>query len=164
MIGGRRSVGTCIRRARWAAGLGLVAALAAVLPQPAAADVSLGAWVQHSPDDLTVASARTVAGERLIIGVSASTPDAVQPGADYVGCGPAFATPLKPQKKVIGPAGIAALASAVTIPVFAIGGIDASNVSQLTAVGIRRACVIRAVADAADPEEATRRLRAILTA
>jgi len=120
--------------------------------------------VHLGPDDLTVASARKVAGERLIIGVSASTPDAVQPGADYVGCGPAFATPLKPQKKVIGPAGIAALASAVTIPVFAIGGIDASNVSQLTAVGIRRACVIRAVADAADPEEATRRLRAILTA
>src|SRR5207249_11590156 len=78
--------------------------------------------VHLGPDDLTVASARKVAGERLIIGVSASTPDAVQPGADYVGCGPAFATPLKPQKQVIGPAGIAALASAVRIPVFAIGG------------------------------------------
>ena len=48
------------------------------------------------------------------------------------------------------------------IPVFAIGGIDASNVAQLTAAGVRRACVVRAVGDAADPEAATRRLRAML--
>jgi len=50
------------------------------------------------------------------------------------------------------------------VPVFAIGGIDESNLGDLTAIGVRRACVIRAVADAADPEAATRRLRAMLTA
>jgi thiamine-phosphate pyrophosphorylase len=119
--------------------------------------------VHLGPDDLTVASARKVAGERLLVGVSASTADAVQPGADYVGCGPAFATPLKPNKKVIGPEGVAALMKAVTIPVFAIGGVDDSNVAKLTALGIHRACVVRAVADAPDPEAATRRLRAMLT-
>jgi thiamine-phosphate pyrophosphorylase len=86
----------------------------------------------------------------------------VQPGADYVGCGPAFATPLKPEKVVIGPAGVAAVAAAVDIPVFAIGGIDETNLRQLTELGVRRACVIRAVAGAADPEQAARRLRAIL--
>ena len=120
--------------------------------------------VHLGPDDLTVASARKVAGDRLLIGVSASTAEKVQPGADYVGCGPAFETPLKPGKQVVGPAGIAALAAAVGIPVFAIGGIDESNLDQLTALGVRRACVIRAVADATDPEQATRRLRAMLTA
>jgi len=51
-----------------------------------------------------------------------------------------------------------------SVPVFAIGGIDESNLGDLTAIGVRRACVIRAVADAADPEAATRRLRAMLTA
>jgi thiamine-phosphate pyrophosphorylase len=118
--------------------------------------------VHLGPDDLTVAGARKVAGDRLLIGVSASTPDAVQVGADYVGCGPAFATPLKPQKKVIGPQGVAAMTKAMTIPVFAIGGIDESNIEQLTALGVRRACVVRAVSDADDPEAATRRLRGIL--
>ncbi|HET7421226.1 MAG TPA: thiamine phosphate synthase [Candidatus Dormibacteraeota bacterium] len=118
--------------------------------------------VHLGPDDLTAASARKVAGDRLLIGVSASTPDAVPPEADYAGCGPAFATPLKPQKGVVGPDGVAALARAVRIPVFAIGGIDEANVEQLTALGVRRVCVIRAVGDAADPEAATRRLRAML--
>ena len=120
--------------------------------------------VHLGPDDLTVASARKVAGDRLLIGASASTPDAVQPGADYVGCGPAFATPLKPEKKVIGPEGAAAMSAAMKIPVFAIGGVDESNVDRLTAVGVHRVCVVRAVAEARDPEQATRRLRAMLTA
>ena len=46
----------------------------------------------------------------------------------------------------------------------AIGGVDESNVEQLTKLGLWRVCVIRAIADAADPEQATRRLRAMLTA
>ncbi|HEY6115399.1 MAG TPA: thiamine phosphate synthase [Candidatus Dormibacteraeota bacterium] len=118
--------------------------------------------VHLGPDDMTVDAARKVAGERLLIGVSASTPDAVQNGADYVGCGPAFSTPVKPEKKVVGPAGIAAMQAALKIPVFGIGGIDASNLDQLVGVGVRRACVIRAVGDAPDPEQAARELRAML--
>jgi len=118
--------------------------------------------VHLGPDDMTVTSARKVAGDRLLYGVSASTPDAVQPGADYVGCGPAFSTPVKPEKQVVGPAGVAAMVAAVNVPVFAIGGIDESNLGQLIAAGVRRACVIRAVGDAPNPEQATRRLRAML--
>lgn len=118
--------------------------------------------VHLGPADITVASARKAAGGRLVIGVSASTPDGVQDGADYVGCGPAFATPLKPQKKVIGPQGVAAMNKAMTIPVFAIGGIDESNIQELTVLGVRRACVVRAVSDARDPESSARRLRAML--
>jgi thiamine-phosphate pyrophosphorylase len=123
--------------------------------------------VHLGPDDLSVASARRVAGDRLLIGASASTSEgaleAVAQGADYLGCGPAFATPIKAEKKVLGPHGIAAIARLVKVPVFAIGGIDASNVAQLTAAGLRRVCVIRAVGDAADPEKATRELRAMLS-
>ncbi len=118
--------------------------------------------VHLGPDDISAHSARKVAGDRLFIGVSASTAGAVPAEADYVGCGPAFATPLKPRKGVIGPEGVAALTKAVSIPVFAIGGIDESNVAQLTALGIHRVCVIRAVGDARDPEAAARRLRAML--
>jgi thiamine-phosphate pyrophosphorylase len=124
--------------------------------------------VHLGPDDLSVAAARRVAGDRLMIGASASSPDAarraIAAGADYVGSGPAFATPVKSEKKVIGPGGIAEIVQAVApVPVFAIGGIDERNIKQLTALGIRRACVIRAVGEAGDPERATRRLRAMLS-
>jgi thiamine-phosphate pyrophosphorylase len=124
--------------------------------------------VHLGPDDLSVAAARAVAGDRLLVGASASTPAAalaaIAAGADYIGCGPAFATPLKPQKEVIGPEGVASVMRAVgpDIPVFAIGGIDESNIGRLTEVGIRRVCVVRAVGEAPDPESATRRLRTML--
>ena len=124
--------------------------------------------VHLGPDDMTIEGARSVADDRLIIGASASSVEAAQAavaaGADYLGSGPAFPTPIKREKRVIGPQGIAAIAQAVDVPVFAIGGIDETNVAQLTATGLHRVCVIRAVGDAADPEAATRRLRAMLTA
>jgi thiamine-phosphate pyrophosphorylase len=117
-------------------------------------------------DDLPVESARRIAPEGFLIGASASSPDAaleaVDAGADYVGSGPAFSTPIKKEKGVIGPAGVAAVMAAVKVPVFAIGGIEEANVAQLTVLGLRRVCAIRAVAGAADPEAATRRLRAML--
>jgi len=119
-------------------------------------------------DDLSVAAARRVAGDRLIVGASASSPGAaraaVAEGADYLGAGAAFATPIKSEKVVIGPGGVAAVASAAGpgVPVFAIGGIEEGNVAQLVAAGVRRVCVIRAVSLASDPEQAARRLRAML--
>ena len=121
------------------------------------------------PDDLSIEAARRVSGDRLLIGASASTVDAARAalaeGADYIGCGAAFATPVKSEKRIIGPEGVAEVAAALApVPVFAIGGVDESNVEQLTKLGLWRVCVIRAVADAADPEQATRRLRAMLTA
>ena len=85
-------------------------------------------------------------------------------GADYVGSGPAFSTPIKAHKRVIGPAVIARIAATVRIPVFAIGGIDESNVEQLAAAGVHRACVIRALFATPDPEAAARNLRAVLDA
>jgi thiamine-phosphate pyrophosphorylase len=125
--------------------------------------------VHLGPDDLSIASARRISGDRLLIGASASTPEtgraAIVEGADYLGSGPAFATPIKSEKRVIGPEGVAAISAMAgsKVPVFAIGGIDESNVGQLTAAGLRRVCVLRAVAEASDPEMITRRLRAMLT-
>jgi thiamine-phosphate pyrophosphorylase len=124
--------------------------------------------VHLGPDDLSIGAARRLAPEGFILGASASTSDAARSaagaGADYIGSGPAFATPIKKAKSVIGPAGVAAVAAAVDMPVFAIGGIEESNVAQLTALGLRRVCAIRALADAPDPEKAARRLRAMLIA
>ncbi len=126
--------------------------------------------VHLGADDLSIEAARRVAGDRLLIGASTSSSEAaeaaIDQGADYLGCGAAFATPVKASKEVIGPHGIAAIAQVVgpAVPLFAIGGIDESNLGRLTALGLRRACVIRAVAEATDPEQAARRLRAMLDA
>ena len=128
--------------------------------QAGADGVHLGA------DDLPLTPARRVAGEGFLIGASANTPElarlAVAAGADYLGAGPAFATAVKPGKAVIGPHGVAAVAAAVAVPVFAIGGIEAGNLDLLLAAGVHRACVIRGLAETADPEAAARNLRAAL--
>lgn len=124
--------------------------------------------VHLGPDDLSISAARRLAGDRLVVGASASSPSAaraaIADGAGYIGAGPAFATPLKSEKVVIGPKGVAAVVAAagVGVPVFAIGGIAEGNVAQLVAEGVHRVCVIRAVSAAADPEQAARRLRAML--
>ena len=122
--------------------------------------------VHLGADDLPLEAARRVAGADFLIGASANTVDlareAVAAGADYLGAGPAFATAMKPDKEVIGPAGVAAVAAAVAVPVFAIGGVDATNVELLLKAGIHRACVIRGLAEAPNPEAAARSLRAAL--
>src|SRR5439155_4456787 len=55
--------------------------------------------VHLGDDDLSVAEARRLAGPGFLLGASASTPDAaraaVTAGADYLGAGPAFTTPIK---------------------------------------------------------------------
>lgn len=133
-------------------------------------DIALiaGAEGAHlGPDDMSIESARQIAPSGFLIGASASKPEtarlAVDAGADYIGCGATFATPLKPDKDVIGPVGVAGVSKAVKVPVFAVGGIDESNVGQLTSAGVHRVCVIRAIADSTDPESAAGRLRAMLS-
>jgi thiamine-phosphate pyrophosphorylase len=122
--------------------------------------------VHLGPDDLSVAGARKAAGDRLLIGASASSPPAAvlaeAAGADYLGSGPAYATPLKTEKEVIGPNGVAAVAAAVSIPVFAIGGIDLDRLRELRARGVTRVCAIRALAEATDPEAEVRRFLEVL--
>ncbi len=44
------------------------------------------------------------------------------------------------------------------MPFFAIGGLDAGNLAEVLAAGAERACVLRAIADAEDPEAAARAL------
>jgi thiamine-phosphate pyrophosphorylase len=124
--------------------------------------------VHVGPDDLSVTAARRAAGPDLLVGASASTPEAgreaERDGADYLGTGPAYPTPLKTEKRVIGPAGVAAVAAAVRVPVFAIGGIDRARLPELRAAGVTRVCAIRALGEAADPEAEARAWREALRA
>jgi thiamine-phosphate pyrophosphorylase len=122
--------------------------------------------VHLGEDDLSVAEARRLAGPTFLVGASASNPDAaraaVTAGADYLGAGPAFSTPIKAAKPVIGPEGVAAVQQAVEVPVFGIGGVTPQNAPNLVAAGIHRACMIRALFETEDPVAAARQALAAL--
>lgn len=129
-------------------------------------DVALAAGAHGThlgADDLPVALARRVAGPDHLIGGTARDPrraaELVAAGADYVGVGPAFATTTKAGLPTpLGPAGVAAVARMVNVPVVAVGGVTAERVPQLLAAGARGIAVVAAVAHAADPALATRAL------
>ncbi|HUJ55400.1 MAG TPA: thiamine phosphate synthase [Gaiellaceae bacterium] len=113
--------------------------------------------------DAPVADARAIVGPDRLVGVSASTLaelDAVA-GADYVGV-TAFATPTKDDAVPGGLDLVRAAAARLTVPWFAIGGIDGSNVLEVAEAGAPGIAVVRAIRDADDPEAAARRLRALL--
>jgi thiamine-phosphate pyrophosphorylase len=70
-------------------------------------------------------------------------------GAGYVGAGPVWATPSKPDADPpIGLEGLAEICREVAIPVVAIGGVDASNAGDCIRAGAVGVAVIRAAADA----------------
>ena len=90
----------------------------------------------------------------LLLGLSAAgraeAVAAESRGAAYVGAGPVWATPSKPDADPpTGLDGLAEICSAVTVPVVAIGGIDASNAADCIRAGAAGVAVIRAAMDAA---------------
>ena len=117
-------------------------------------------------EDMPAPLARRLLGPERILGVSAGTVEealqAQADGADYVGTGDVYGTPPKADAGVpIGVDGLAAVARAASIPVIAIGGIQAGNAAAAVAAGASGVAVISAVIGAADPEAAARELREI---
>jgi thiamine-phosphate pyrophosphorylase len=116
--------------------------------------------------DAPVAAARAAVGEDRLVGLSthgaAQADAAASLGPDYIAVGPVHPTPTKPGRPPIGLEPVRHAARTVTIPWFAIGGIDPVTVHDVTAAGAARVVVVRAIAEASDPEAAARRLRAAL--
>jgi thiamine-phosphate pyrophosphorylase len=125
---------------------------------------SCGAHGVHvGRSDMPVGEARALVGPDRLVGLSASTAAelAEVAGADYVGV-TAFATPTKDDAIAGGVELLRAAAETLTVPWFAIGGIELSNVAEVAAVGAPGVAVVRAIRDAEDPESAARMLRAAL--
>jgi thiamine-phosphate pyrophosphorylase len=122
------------------------------------------AGVHLGQDDCPPAVARGLLGPEAWIGLSTHDLEQValaeDEPVDYLGFGPVHATPTKGYGRGLGPeaAWIASVGSAR--PLFAIGGIDATNVADLARVG--RVAVGSAILAAADPGAAARELRALL--
>jgi thiamine-phosphate pyrophosphorylase len=120
--------------------------------------------VHVGQDDGSVADARAAVGPELIVGRSTHSPSQgaeadADADVDYVAVGPVHATPTKPGRSAAGLVYVEWAAANLTTPWFAIGGLDAENVGDVTARGARRIVVVRAIVDAADPEAAARALR-----
>ena len=119
--------------------------------------------VHIGQDDGPVAAARALVGEERIVGLSTHSPARIDAaaGVDYIGVGPVHATPTKPGRAAVGLALVRHAAAHATVPFFAIGGIDASNVAEVRAAGGTgevRIAAVRALTEATDPERAARRL------
>ena len=89
----------------------------------------------------------------LLLGTSASSVEEAvageRIGAAYIGAGPVWATPSKPDADPpIGLDGLQEICEAVSIPVIAIGGVDATNAADCIAAGAAGVAVVRAAADA----------------
>jgi thiamine-phosphate pyrophosphorylase len=113
------------------------------------AAIALGADGVHlGQSDRGTESARAAG---LMLGRSAVTYEqAVEADADYLGVGPIWETPSKGDADpAIGLGELARICAAVTVPVIAIGGIDATNAADCIKAGAAGVAVIRAATDPA---------------
>ena len=120
------------------------------------AALALGAGVHLGADDPGAERAREAG---ILLGLSVDSPEealeAERFGADYVGAGPVWSTPSKADAGApIGLEGLRAICCAVTIPVVAIGGIDASNAAGCIQAGAAGVAVFRAASQARELREA----------
>jgi thiamine-phosphate pyrophosphorylase len=124
--------------------------------------------VHVGQDDMDVARAREIVGPDMLIGLSTHSQRQIDAEdaqlADYIGVGPVHETPTKPGRAAVGVELVRYAAAHARTPFFAIGGLHAGNLAATLDAGARRAVVLRAIADADDPQRAARALRKLLDA
>ncbi|MGA1623265.1 MAG: thiamine phosphate synthase [Synechocystis sp.] len=118
--------------------------------------------VHLGQQDMPIAVARQLLGPQKIIGRSTTNPEemqrAIAEGADYIGVGPVYATPTKAGKAPAGLEYVQYAATHATVPWFAIGGIDPSNLPDVIHAGGRKVAIVRAIMEADDPQGMTTQL------
>ena len=83
-------------------------------------------------------------------------------GVDYMVAGPVYQTGSHAGVPPAGPTLVQTISSAVSVPVLAIGGIDAPNVAELLTAGATGIVVISAILGSPQPANRARYLRAAL--
>ncbi len=127
--------------------------------------IELGAFGVHlGQEDLESADVAAIARAGLRLGISThcyeevARAHALRPS--YIAVGPIFETKIKVMK--FAPQGVQALRrwrrTLASYHLVAIGGIDASTISEVASTGVESIAVIRAITQAADPLAAVRKL------
>lgn len=119
--------------------------------------------VHVGQNDMDAAQVRQRVGDDMMIGVSVHSVEealkAVEAGADCLGVGAVFSTSTKTDANVLPKAILKEICAAVDVPVAAIGGINKSNISQLSGTGVAGVALISAIFSAEDIESECRLLR-----
>ena len=122
--------------------------------------------VHVGQEDDSIAIAREKAGREIFVGKSTHSFEqavaAQHEGANYIGFGPIFATPTKPDYKPIGLDDIKRVHDAVSVPIFCIGGIKLDNLGQVIAAGARRVAIVSGLLKAVDTAKYARGCKALL--
>jgi thiamine-phosphate pyrophosphorylase len=110
--------------------------------------------VHVGQDDDSIEVARRKAGRAVVVGKSTHSLEqaraAQREGADYIGFGPIFATPTKPNYAPIGLSDIKRVHEEVSLPIFCIGGIKIDNLKEVIAAGARRVAIVSGLLKAPD--------------
>jgi thiamine-phosphate pyrophosphorylase len=124
--------------------------------------------VHVGQDDDSIESVRRTVGRPIIVGKSTHSVEqavaAEREGADYIGFGPIFSTPTKPDYPPVGLSQIREVHERVSIPVFCIGGIKLENLGQVIAAGAERVVIVSGLLHADDVAGYARDARCLLVA
>ncbi len=130
------------------------------------ARVAAADGIQLGRGSLPVPAVRHLLGPGALIGRSvhsvAEARAAEAEGADFLIVGTIYPTATHPDRTPEGPMLLQAVAAAVPLPLYAVGGISPANAGECTRHGAHGVAVIRAISEAEDPERAARALIAAL--
>lgn len=105
--------------------------------------------VHIGQDDDSIELARRKAGRDILVGRSTHSLEqaraAQREGADYIGFGPIFATPTKPDYAPIGLGDIRQVHAEVSVPIFCIGRINIDNLQSVIDSGAKRVVMVSAL-------------------
>jgi thiamine-phosphate pyrophosphorylase len=108
--------------------------------------------VHVGQDDDPIEVARQKAARNILIGKSTHSLEqaraAQREGADYIGFGPIFATPTKPDYAPIGLDEITRVQVEMNLPIFCIGGINIDNLQSVIDAGAKRVVMVSALLNA----------------
>lgn len=111
--------------------------------------------------DLPLKAARKLLGKDKIIGISCislkQALEAQNQGADYLGIGAVFSTQTKPESSALGLELLKSASKKIKIPIFAIGGINETNILEVLSLGVHGVAISSAICRAPDQIWATRR-------
>ena len=121
--------------------------------------------VHVGQEDMAAAKVREKVGDNMMVGVSVHSVEeakqAVRDGADCLGVGAMFSTSTKTDVDVLPKETLKAICDAVDIPVVAIGGLNKSNILELSGTGVDGVALVSAIFSAEDIESECRELRAL---
>ena len=105
--------------------------------------------VHVGQDDDPIEIVRQKAARELLVGKSTHSLEqagaAQREGADYIGFGPVFETPTKPNYPAIGLQNIRRVHADVNLPIFCIGGINIDNLQSVIDAGAKRVVMVSAL-------------------